>query len=69
MPRPRWTPSRKNTPSAKAPPSPCCNSKTPSPPIAGQEIRALADYNEALATLAQQEGSTLERHNINIEAK
>ncbi len=34
-----------------------------------QEIRALANYNEALATLAQQEGSTLELHNINIEAK
>ena len=34
-----------------------------------QEIRALANYNEALNTLAQQEGSTLERHNINIEAK
>jgi outer membrane protein TolC len=34
-----------------------------------QEIRALANYNEALATLAQQEGTTLERNNINIEAK
>ena len=34
-----------------------------------QEIRALANYNEALANLAQQEGSTLERNNINIEAK
>ena len=34
-----------------------------------QEIRALANYNEALATLAQQEGSTLDLHNINIEAK
>ena len=34
-----------------------------------QEIRALANYNEALATLAQQEGSTLELHSINIEAK
>ncbi|HKW30706.1 MAG TPA: TolC family protein [Verrucomicrobiae bacterium] len=33
------------------------------------EIRALADYNEALAALAQQEGSTLERYNINLEAK
>ncbi len=33
------------------------------------EIRALANYNEALNTLAQQEGATLERHNINIEAK
>jgi outer membrane protein TolC len=33
------------------------------------EIRALANYNEALATLAQQEGSTLEHQNINIEAK
>jgi outer membrane protein TolC len=33
------------------------------------EIRALANYNEVLNTLAQQEGSTLERHNINIEAK
>ena len=33
------------------------------------EIRALADYNEALASLAQQEGSTLEQYNINLEAK
>jgi outer membrane protein TolC len=33
------------------------------------EIRALADYNEALANLSQQEGATLERFNINIEAK
>jgi len=34
-----------------------------------QEIRALANYEEALATLAQQEGSTLERYNVNLEAK
>jgi HAE1 family hydrophobic/amphiphilic exporter-1 len=34
-----------------------------------QEIRALADYNEALANLSQQEGSTLERHGINVDAK
>ena len=34
-----------------------------------QEIRALANYNEALANLAAQEGSTLERNNINIEVK
>jgi len=34
-----------------------------------QEIRSLADYNEALADLSQQEGSTLERRGINIEAK
>ena len=34
-----------------------------------QEIRALANYNEALTTLAQHEGTTLERNNINIEAK
>jgi HAE1 family hydrophobic/amphiphilic exporter-1 len=33
------------------------------------EIRALADYNEALATLAQDEGSTLDRHHINVEVK
>jgi outer membrane protein len=33
------------------------------------EIRALADYNEALAALAQQEGSTLQQYNINLEAK
>ena len=33
------------------------------------EIRALADYNEALANLAKDEGTTLERHHINIEAK
>ena len=35
----------------------------------GQEIRALANYEEALATLAQQEGSTLEKNHINLEAK
>jgi outer membrane protein TolC len=34
-----------------------------------QEIRSLANYNEALATLAQQEGSTLDRSRINIEVK
>jgi hypothetical protein len=33
------------------------------------EIRALANYNEALSNLAAQEGSTLERNNINLEAK
>jgi outer membrane protein TolC len=35
----------------------------------GQEIRALANYYEALANLAQREGSTLERNHINIEVK
>ncbi len=35
----------------------------------GDEIRSLADYYEALAKLAQQEGSTLERNRINIEVK
>ena len=35
----------------------------------GQEIRALANYEEDLANLAAQEGSTLERNNINIELK
>jgi outer membrane protein TolC len=34
-----------------------------------QEIRSLADYNEALANLAAEEGSTLERNNINLELK
>ena len=34
-----------------------------------QEIRSLADYNEALASLAAEEGSTLERNNINVELK
>ena len=34
-----------------------------------QEIRALANYNEALANLAAQEGTTLEQNNINLEAK
>jgi outer membrane protein TolC len=33
------------------------------------EIRALANYNEALANLAAQEGSTLERDKIDIQAK
>jgi len=34
-----------------------------------QEIRALANYNEALVNLAAQEGSTLERHGIKLEVK
>lgn len=33
----------------------------------GQEIRALANYEEALANLYEQEGSTLDRLGINIE--
>jgi len=32
-----------------------------------QEIRALANYNEALANLADEEGSTLERNGIKLE--
>ena len=35
----------------------------------GQEIRALANYEEALSNLAQQEGSTLQRRNIDIVVK
>ncbi len=35
----------------------------------GQEIRALANYYEALVNLAQQEGTTLERHRITVELK
>ena len=34
-----------------------------------QEIRALANYNEALATLAQQEGTTLERRKVDLQVK
>jgi len=34
-----------------------------------QEVRTLANYNEALTTLAQQEGSILKRRNIDIEVK
>jgi outer membrane protein len=33
------------------------------------EIRALADYNEALTALAQAEGSTLERRRIDVKVK
>ena len=33
------------------------------------EIRALADYNKSLANLAQQEGSTLERRQIDFKVK
>jgi outer membrane protein TolC len=33
------------------------------------EIRSLANYNEALASLAAAEGTTLEHNNINIELK
>lgn len=36
---------------------------------ASSEIRALADYNIALARLAQSEGSTLERRQVNMPAK
>ncbi len=34
-----------------------------------QEIRALADYNKALASLAAEEGSTLDRNGIKLETK
>ena len=34
-----------------------------------QEIRALANYQEALTALAQQEGTTLEQYNVNLEAE
>jgi outer membrane protein TolC len=34
-----------------------------------QEIRALANYNQALASLAAAEGSSLQRDNLAIEAK
>jgi len=33
------------------------------------EIRSLADYNEALANLAAAEGTTLQRQNLDLEAK
>jgi hypothetical protein len=33
------------------------------------EIRALADYNIALANAAQSEGATLERRNVKLEIK
>ena len=69
MPRRPLMPNRRNMPSAKAPPSPCCNYRTLSPPIAELKFARMADYNEALANLAQQEGSTLERNNINLETK
>jgi outer membrane protein len=32
-----------------------------------EEIRALADYNNALAQLAWREGTTLERHHIQVK--
>ncbi|HEX7654948.1 MAG TPA: TolC family protein [Verrucomicrobiae bacterium] len=34
-----------------------------------QELRALADYNVSLATLSQDEGISLERHQIEVSAK
>ena len=34
-----------------------------------ENIRARADYNSALARLAQAEGSTLERHHVNLEIR
>jgi len=34
-----------------------------------EEIRALADYNKALAQLALREGSTLERHRVDVQVK
>ena len=33
------------------------------------EIRALADYNEALAAVAQQEGTTLQQYNVDLQPK
>ena len=33
------------------------------------EIRALANYQEALTNLAQQEGTTLERRNVDVATK
>jgi hypothetical protein len=33
------------------------------------EIRALANYNESLANLAAQEGSTLEKYGIDLDTK
>jgi outer membrane protein TolC len=33
------------------------------------EIRALANYNESLSNLAQQEGSTLKRRNLDVQVK
>lgn len=35
----------------------------------GQEIRALANYEEALANLSQQEGSTLDKLGVTVEAE
>jgi outer membrane protein len=34
-----------------------------------QEIRSLADYNKALSALAQQEGTTLQRRNVDLSVK
>lgn len=34
-----------------------------------EELAALAEYNKALAGLAAQEGTTLERHNLNLSAQ
>ena len=34
-----------------------------------EEIRALAEYNRALAQLALREGSVLERHKLEVEVK
>ena len=31
------------------------------------EVQALAEYNRALSQLAFQEGTTLERHKVNLE--
>jgi outer membrane protein TolC len=36
---------------------------------ASDEVRALADYNKALAQLAQSEGTTLERHKLAVDFK
>src|SRR5439155_15516629 len=36
---------------------------------ASTEIRALADYNIALAQIALQEGTTLERRHVNLQVK
>ena len=41
-------------------------------PVGGyrkEEIRALADYNNALAALAHREGTTLQRHNVTFNTQ
>ena len=68
--RPRpWPPSRRGWKTARAPPTPSCKCSVISPRRAAMNIQALAAYNNTLAQLSLDEGTTLQRLGINVEVK